>query len=295
MSDKKTVIALGYFDSVHKGHRSVMRKAEELAKKYDATPAVFTFGGNLKACLGLEDEKCVYTPKERQKIIKEAGIDEVFFAPVDKDFLALDREEFLDFLNRKYDIVCYVSGEDYRFGRNGLGNKEFLSEYAKARGQDYFVCQTESYGEDKISTTRIKLCLKNGLVKEAGEMLGRCYSVTGKVFEDRKIGRKLGFPTVNIAIESDKFKLLGGVYKGRVIIDGVEYDAIINYGARPTYELNNKLIEAHVIDFNGDLYGKEMTLYFDAFMREIKKFCSEEELKNQLKADLSSVKEGRYD
>ncbi len=295
MSDKRTVIALGYFDSVHKGHRKVIQKARELAEKYSAKLAVFTFGGNLKGAILGEEEKCVYTPYERKLIMEELNVNEVFFAPVTKEFLGLDKKEFLDFLNRKYNIACYVSGEDCRFGHKGLGDKEFLKEYAKAHLQEYFICSTENYKEDKISTTRIKENLRIGKVKEAGEMLGRSYSVTGKVFEDRKVGRNLGFPTVNIKIDKDKFKLLEGVYKGRAIACGVEYKAVINYGARPTYDLNEKLIEAHIVDFSGDLYGRETTIYFDNFMRSIIKFTSEKELKSQLELDLKGVKEGKYD
>ncbi len=295
MSDRKTVIALGYFDSVHRGHRIVMQKARQIAEKVNSRLVVFTFKGNLKKELLGDGEKCIYLASEREKIIKELGVEEVYFAPVDKEFLSLDKKSFLDFLNENFDISCYVSGEDYRFGNKGLGNQDFLMEYAKSRGQEYIVCQTESYLGEKISTTRIKESLKNGEIKKANQMLGRPYSLTGKVFEDRKIGRKLGFPTVNIAIENDKFRLKDGVYKGNVSLDGVKYNAIINYGARPTFELDNKLIEAHIIDFNGNLYGREITLNFDAFMREIIKFGSESQLKKQLETDLKMVKEGKYD
>ncbi len=295
MSDKKTVIALGYFDSVHTGHIKVMQCARELAKKSNSNLVVFTFKGNLKKAIKGEREKCVYTPLERERIIKRIGADQVFFAPISKEFLSLDKKEFLDFLNKKYDIVCYVSGQDYRFGYKGLGDSAYLSEYAKLNNQDYVICPTESYLGEKISTTRIKECLKDGYIVMANIMLGRSYSITGKVFEDRKVGRKLGFPTVNIKIDNDKFKLYDAVYIGRVNIDGVEYKTLINYGARPTYDLGEKLIEAHIIDFNGDLYGREITLYFDDILRDIKKFDSEEELKSQLEQDLKCAKEGKYD
>ncbi len=295
MSDRKTVIALGYFDSVHKGHQKVMQKASELAKIKGAKLAVFTFDGNLKGAICGEYEKSVYTSYERKAIIKDCGVDEIFFAPVTKEFLALSPTEFLELLNKKYDIVCYVSGEDYRFGYKGVGDKKLLNEYAKSHGQDYIICPTEEYLGEKISTTRIKERLKDGAIAMANIMLGRSYSITGKVFEDRKVGRKLGFPTVNIKIDWDKFKLYGGVYKGRTVIDGAEYKAIINYGARPTYGLNEILVEAHIVDFSGDLYGKELTLYFDDFLREIKKFNSENELKAQLKEDLIMTKGEKYD
>ncbi len=296
MSDKlKTVIALGYFDSVHIGHQRVLNTARRYALERGARLVVFSFGGNLKAVISGNDDKSVYLPSERLLIINDLGADEVFFAPVSKDFLGLECKEFLALINEKYKIVCYVSGEDYRFGRQGLGDTNYLKAYAKENCQEYIVVPTENFEGEKISTTRIKWLLSMGEIKKANKMLGRAYSLTGKVFEDRKVGSKLGFPTVNIRLDKEKFKIKDGVYKGRVVLNNTEYSAIINYGARPTFDLSEKLIEAHIIDFNGNLYGKEIKLNFDVFMREIKKFSSQQELKAQLEKDLQNVREGKYD
>ena len=119
--------------------------------------------------------------------------------------------------------------------------------------------------------------------------------MSGVVFEDRKVGRKIGFPTTNIRLEFEKERLPDGVYLGGVEFDNKRYKAIVNYGARPTYDLDNKLVEAHIIDFEGNLYGQEITLYFDKYMREIQKFTNIESLKRQLKQDLDAVKGGKYD
>ncbi len=272
-----------------------MEKAKIYAKETGADFLVFTFGGNLKNALNNSGDKSIYLPFERKRIIEGIGADEVFFAPITKDFLSLNAREFLDFLNQRFSPIAYVSGQDYRFGKRGEGDVEYLKVYAKERAQQCFTVQTENYNEEKISTTRIKTYLAQGDVKTASDMLGASYFITGKVFQDRKIGQKLGFPTVNIKLDSDKFRLLDGVYKGRVILDGTTYKTVINYGARPTYDLDEKLVEAHIIDFDGNLYDREITLYFDEFMRSIKKFSSGEQLKIQLKSDVESVKEGKYD
>ena len=290
MSDKKTVIALGYFDSVHKGHRLVMETARRFAEQNDADFVVFTFGGNLKAMLLGEQEKYVYSPIEREKMIKELGADQVFFAPVTKEFLSKDKTEFLDYLNEKYNVLAYVSGSDYRFGKNGSGNVEFLEEYANKNNQRFIKVEMLNFYNEKISTTRIKGLLAKGNISYANRLLGKNYFITGNVVRDRGVGKKLGFPTVNIKLEKDKFKLRSGVYKGRTTIDGKEYKTIINYGARPTFSLEEKLVEAHVIDYEGDLYDREITLVFDEFMREIKKFESKEQLIEQLKIDIKSAR-----
>ena len=109
------------------------------------------------------------------------------------------------------------------------------------------------------------------------------------------MGKKLGFPTVNLHVNKHKFNILDGVYKGHVFIDSVKYDAIINYGARPTFNLDEKLLEAHILDFDGDLYDREITVFFDQFMRNIQKFSSSCELQSQLQIDLRNVKGGKYD
>lgn len=293
MSDKvlkRAVIALGYFDSVHRGHKKVIERAKEEAEKLGAITVVFTFEGNLKALLGDGKDKVVYTAKEREKFIKNLGADEIYFAPVDFGFLSTGKLAFLNMLNRAYDIVCYVSGEDYRFGKFGKGNVDDIKRYAGEKGQGAIVVETLNDSGEKISTTAIKRFLSKGDIEGANRLLGREYSVDGEVFEDRKVGSTIGFPTVNIKIGKDKHRLKDGVYAGKTEIDGKEYKAIINYGARPTFNLDEKLIEAHIVDFSGVLYGKTLTIRFDRYMRDIVKFNDSLELKKQLQKDLAEVK-----
>ena len=293
MSDKikkRVVIALGYFDSVHLGHKKVIERAKEEAEKVNAQTVVFTFKGNLKAVLGKDGGKVVYTAKERENFIKALGADEIYFAPVDFNFLSIGRLAFLNMLNRIYDIVCYVSGADYRFGKFGKGSVEDIKRYAKEKGQSVITVDTLNFERGKISTTAIKGFLSDGKIEQANRLLGRPYSVTGTVFKDRCVGSSIGFPTVNIKIEKDKHRIKDGVYVGGVIVDGKNYKAIINYGARPTFNLDEKLIEAHIVDFSGDLYGQNITVNFYAYMREIKRFSNAEQLKSQLNEDLLKVK-----
>ncbi len=298
MSDKilsPVVIALGYFDSVHIGHQHVIKTAKEYADKNGAKLVVFTFKGNLKAMLCIEDEKCVYMPKEREKFMKGLGADDIYYAPVDFNFLSLGPRAFLNKLNKKYSIICYVSGKDYRFGKFGKGTIADLKEYADKSNQKCIVVDDFTFDDKKVSTTAIKKLLSMGEVPRVNQLLGRRYSVSGKVYGDRQVGTKLGFPTLNLRLEKDKFRIKEGVYIGAVNYEGNEYRALINYGSRPTFDLADKVMEAHLIDFDGDLYGKEITIEFIRRIRDIRKFSDMDGLKRQLNEDLLSIKESDYD
>ncbi len=289
------VIALGYFDSVHRGHQKVIKTAREQAKLIGAKTVVFTFKGNLKSAITGGDDKIVFTPEERAQFIKDAGADEIYFAPVTEKFLSMSKTEFLDFINGEFNIKGYVSGSDYRFGKGGQGSVSDIINYAREKDQFVVTADTLTESGEKVSTTLIKKCLSIGDIVKVNQLLGRAYSVSGTVFEDRKVGRKLGFPTVNIKIAKDKHPLKNGVYSGSIVLDDKEYKTLINYGARPTYSLCEKLVEAHILDYSGELYGKNITVCFSHFLREIVKFEDENGLKAQLLADLDKVREKAYD
>ena len=284
-----TVVALGYFDSVHLGHRKVIEEAKALAKELSASVTVFTFGGNLRAMLSRRDDKFVYSLEERKEVLNEMGIDRIFVQQVDFNFLSMGKLAFLNWINRKFNIKGYVCGADYKFGKFAKGTVEDLQKHAETNGQVLKIVETVDDDGKKISTSRIKTLLAAGDLKTANALLGRPYSVAGTVVKDRGVGTTLGFPTANLKLEKHKQPLREGVYAGHVILDGVKKDAIINFGSRPTFGGTDTVIEAHIADFNGDLYDKRITLFFDRYLREIRKFFSEEELKKQLAADLASI------
>ena len=294
MSDnrkKRAVLALGYFDSVHVGHQAVIGNAVKIAKELCAITVVVSFEGNLRAIFSDGQERTVFNALERKQFITSLGVDEIFFAPVSKEFLSMDKNEFIDFLNNKYEVLCYVSGEDYKFGKFGKGTVADLKEYAAIHAQNCITVSTENYDFKRISTTAVKHYLTNGDISTANNLLGRKYSITGVVFSDRKVGGLIGFPTINIKIDSDRHRLKDGVYSGTIIINEKTYKAVINYGARPTFDLNEKLVEAHILDFEGELYGQKVTLFFDGFLRDVVKFDDVEALKDQIKKDIQKVRE----
>ena len=285
-----TVIAMGYFDSVHLGHQRVIKEARALADKKGCSLTVFTFLGNVKDVLNGRKETSVYLPKEREKIIKDLGADEIYFAPITKEFLSLDKKVFLDNLNQKFVIKGYVSGIDYTFGAFGKGNVEYLTEYAKMHNQTHVVVDTLTIEHQKVSTTLINRLLESGDVNKVNRLLGRNYSICGTVKKDRQVGKTLGFPTANVLLDNQKFAIKTGVYLGVVWVNGKLYKSIINYGARPTFDLDKKLVEAHLIGFDGDLYEKQIEVQFLEYMRDIQKFDSAEKLIEQLERDVQKIK-----
>lgn len=283
------VLALGYFDSVHVGHREVILTAKRVAEQLKSKLVVFTFDGNLRAVIGKDKKSFVFSSKEREKLILSLGVDKVYFAPLTKEFLSLTKREFLNFLNELYNVKCYVSGSDYRFGKGAEGSVEYLREFAKEKKQKVITTPDVMCEGFKVSTTRVKEFLEKGDVKAVNKLLGTRYFVSGKVIHDRGVGRTLGYPTANVKVLKEKQTLRFGVYKGRVIVDGREYLAVINYGNRPTFNNENVVLEGHLIGYSGNLYDKEITFLFDDFIRDVKTFSSKEELIKQLEKDIEIV------
>ncbi|MBO5713944.1 MAG: riboflavin biosynthesis protein RibF [Clostridia bacterium] len=291
MLDKqKTVVALGHFDSVHIGHRKVIKTAKQLADFYDANLVVYTFSGNLKSVTLNSSERVVYTDSERENIYKTLGVDDVVFLKVTPKLLSTKKLAFLNSINKKFNVTAYVCGEDYRFGKDRCGDVDYIRKFAQKHGQTLTVCQLIKDQDKKVSTSMIKSFLLDGDLEKANLLLGENYTVSGKVIKDRGVGQSIGFPTANLLIDKERVKLKSGVYKGEVSTSYGKFKAIINYGPRPTFNLDKVLLEAHLIDFNGDLYGQTIQVRFDKFIRNVMKFESIEQLKNQLKKDLTEVK-----
>lgn len=285
MSDKiKAVLALGHFDGVHIGHVQVLKTCIEKAKERNAVSVALTFDGDLKGFLNGKKHGVIDTVCERENKIKSLGVETICRLQVDEKTLSETKREFLEELSEKYDVAAYVCGKDFRFGKNAEGDAEFLKEYAKENGSEVFVVDDQNVSGEKVSTTAVKKLLESGDVKKAKILLGAPFSVTGKVTGGRTVGRSMGFPTANIAVDKSKTRLKEGVYFGTVRLERV-YRAIINYGARPSFGLYDEVIEVHLIDFSGDLYGKTISVEFMERLRDVIKFESKEELKKQLVKD----------
>lgn len=289
LNKEKMVVALGYFDCVHKGHRQVIECAKNLSKQLNAKTLVFTFEGNLRSFTNGKDGKYVYNLEERISLFNDLGVEQIYSAPLTSEFLSLSKQEFLDFINQKFSIEGYVCGCDYRFGKNASGNVDYLVEYAKAHKQQVVIAPSFTYEGQKVSTSDIKKYLSTGEIEKANAILGYNYFISGEVYKDRGLGKELGFPTANIKVDSNRTLLKNGVYSGYCLVDDKKYKAVINYGSRPTFNLEQTTIEAHLIGFSGDLYHKIIKIFFTSYIRDIIKFDKQSQLKEQLLKDVEKV------
>jgi riboflavin kinase/FMN adenylyltransferase len=216
--------------------------------------------------------------EEREQIFREAGADFVFELPF-SEIKGLSPQEFVALLEAQFAPKSIVCGEDFRFGAGALGTAESLQALSLANVTVLPLIELEG---SKVSSSTVKELIALGGLEKANAMLSHPFFLLGKVETGRKIGRTIGFPTANMSYPAGKFLLPLGVYETRVLIDETEYKAITNLGAQPTVGGGQVCVGSFVVDFHGDLYGKQLRVSFVRKIREIKKFDSVEQLKDQL-------------
>lgn len=275
------VLCLGYFDGIHLGHTSLIKRGRELADKTNSKLAVLIFIG------GKNSDGDVFTYEERLIKLKALNVDVVIYQELNTEFKNTTPNDFLKSIVSCYNLKAVVSGEDFAFGKNASGNvkflKDFMSQYNVRVDTVNLISQTDG---SKISTSDIKTHLKNGDIVKANALLGSNYFIRERVIKGKQKGRELGFPTANMLLSKQKMKIKSGVYLTLSIIDGKLYSAITNVGCQPTFNGEEFVIESYFKDYNGDLYDKILSVYFVDRIRDIIPFKTEDELKEQLKKDL---------
>lgn len=291
---EKTVVALGFFDSIHIGHRDIINKAVEKAKATGAMSLIFTFSNNPADFFGSKG-KIIYTFEERCNIIEDLGVDAIVFARFGETFRDMSPLAFMNILSL-LNPVSVVCGFDYSFGKNAEGTPEMLQKFFLPKNIAVEVVDEIKDECGKIGTTRIKGLLAEGNILKATSFLGEAYRIEGIVSHGYGVGgSRLGFPTANIELSNEKFLLKCGVYAGRARVGKKNFYCIINYGCRPTFDDDAIKVEAFLIDFDGDIYGEKITLFFDEYLRETKKFDTVDLLKSQIKADMEKVQRRKND
>ncbi len=278
--DENIVICLGYFDSIHKGHKELLKSAKELALEYNAIPTSLLFTGSFKG------EKNVFTLEERLIKLYILGIRKVVSQELNSDFMKKSPSTFINELLSFYSVKAIVVGEDFTFGYKGEGNVKILKEICNQKGVALKVVSLKKDEKgNKISSTAIKNCLDCGDILSTNKLLDDNYFIKGKVVNGKKLGKSLGFPTANIKVSSEKYLLKQGVYYTFTIINEKFFDAITNVGAQPTFDGDEYIIETYINGFDGDLYFKTLTVYFIERIRDIIKFDNVDDLKKQLQQD----------
>lgn len=291
---KNAVVTSGTFDGVHLGHQKILNRIREIARSIAGETVLITFWPHPRLVLYPNEHnlRLLSTFEEKTKLLRQLGIDHLITIPFTQEFSQISSKEFIqkviiDAIHTKKLVIGY----DHRFGKNREGSFEFLKANSSTFGFELEEISRQDVEEIAVSSTKIRKALESGDVKTAESCLGRPYELNGLVIKGQQIGRSIGFPTANIHIPND-YKLIpkDGVYAVEACVDGNLYKAMLNIGNRPTVDGTKKTVEANLFDFQGDLYDKQITIYFHEFLREERKFESLEALKNQLIQDQKSAR-----
>jgi riboflavin kinase/FMN adenylyltransferase len=284
-----SVVTSGTFDGVHLGHQKILRRLQELANRKQGETVLLTYWPHPRLILQPEDKslRLLTSLSEKVKLLEGMGVDHLIILPFTKELSQMSSEEFIrDILVDKIQTKTLVIGYDHKFGKNREGSFEYLQSHSHLFGFAIEEISRQDVDDLGVSSTKIRTALAQGDISTANKYLGRPYDLSGQVVKGQQIGRSIGFPTANIQI-ADNYKLLprDGAYAVYADVNSIRYKAILNIGDRPTVDGEKKTIEAHLIDFEGDLYGQELRIYFQEFLREEKRFESLDALKNQLAVD----------
>ena len=280
-----SLIVLGCFDAIHAGHRELFKKAKLQAKINGLDLGVMMFRDG-------KGGRQVYSFEERVAMLAPFNVKFVLVIDFTPEFKEIAPLDFLAAIEDKINVKAYMSGKDFRFGKGAKGKSSTLKNYAEDEdnGVWYMPVKDVMCEGEKISTTLIKRCLEEGDVRRAGRLLGENFYVEGTVVHGARRGAALlGFPTVNIKYPEWKYPVRQGVYKVTVGIDGGTYLGIANFGGRPTFGDEEELLEVHIKDFEGDLYGKTLKVGFVGYMRPVRKFADPAELSAQLAEDKAAL------
>ena len=286
--DFPCLLVLGCFDGLHIGHAELLKKAKLQAKINGLDLGVMLFADG-------KGGKQLCSFDERVALLEGYNVKFVLKVNFDDEFKKIKPLDFLACLEEKLNLKAYMSGKDFRFGNGKKGKASTLKSYADDEENSvwYMSVKDVTYGDEKVSTTRIKELLEKGEVKLAADLLGRNYSVSGTVIHGADRGGKIiGYPTLNVRYGEDKYPVKHGVYKVKCAVGRVEYFGIANYGARPTFDENDPVLEVYLDNFSGEHYDETVTVEFLDYIRDIQKFENAEALAAQLSEDILCVTDG---
>lgn len=291
---ERPVVTIGSFDGVHIGHRQVVENLKAEARLRGGKSVVFTFWPHPAVVLGTEQFRLLSTLDEKIELFRQTGIDYLIVEPFSKAFSQIEYRDFVrDILVGKLHIDTLLLGYDNKIGHKGRGRFDEIGQLAADYGFNIKKMSVIAEGNNPVSSTKIRELLSQGEVSKAAGLLGRQYSLTGKVVRGNHIGSTIGFPTANLQPDECKFVPGNGVYAVSAQVADKQYFGMLNIGSRPTIDTANKerSIEVNLFNFAGNLYGQSLTLNFIEKIRNEQKFNNIEELKIQLQADSRLIME----
>ncbi|MGL4624446.1 MAG: riboflavin biosynthesis protein RibF [Culicoidibacterales bacterium] len=295
---KPLVLAFGYFDGVHRGHQGLIQQAQHYAKQHDALTAVVTFWPNPNVMLGKTVEAGAITPVQmKERVMAHYGVDVLITVEFSTWVQKLAPHEFLERLFAQFPVAAVVVGFDFRFGKDGKGNADLLADFP----YPVHVIPEIQYQNEKISSTVLRTEIHQGQISHVNHMLGRAYEVCGVVMNGLQNGRKLGYPTANLALQEAYVLPATGVYAVRIYVFGQWYQGMANVGHAPTIRrdeltgslgnTHEPLIEVNIFDFDATIYGESVRVQFIERIRPEQKFIGVEALKQQLASDKETIRQ----
>lgn len=290
-----TAIALGNFDGLHRAHMKIIQSAVDYAKSHEMKSIVYMFREHPSNFIkGYSEVKYITPNLYKEEILKNTNVDIVFY----DSFPQMEKkspEEFLDYLTNYFKVKFISAGFNFTFGYRATGNETFLRNRCAQLGIETNIIRREAYQGEVISSSKIRELIREGNVFLASRLLGRPYFVLGVVEHGRKLGTNLTFPTINSHVNEIALLPKNGVYITRTFIDGVLHKSITNIGIKPTIGGEDLTVETYIIDYKGDLYGRNIKIDFLNRIRDEKKFGSLEALKDQIAKDVKIAAEYVHD
>ncbi|MBD5432386.1 MAG: riboflavin biosynthesis protein RibF [Lactobacillus sp.] len=285
----KIVLALGFFDGLHRGHQALIKHAKEIADQKGLPLGVMTFNHHPKE-IYQNDKTFVYlnTLKEKEAKLAQLNVDYLFVTDFDKKFSKLKPQEFIDDVLIKLNIDTAVVGFDYTYGPKDIANIKNLPKFVKGRF-DIVVEPKHMKSGEKVGSTTIRHAIEAGKIELANDLLGEPYTTSGVIVKGYRRGHQIGFPTANLQVEGNKVIPAEGVYATRTLIDDKWYDSMTSVGYNDTFENKELTIETHLFGFDEEAYGKPMTIAWYKYMRGNIKFSGIPELSAQLKKDQENI------
>ena len=289
--NEPTVVTLGKFDGLHRGHEFLMNEVIKYGKTNNLKTVVFTFDIPPKNKIEHICGKVLTTNEEKQHIFDMAGVDYLIECPFTEDVMCMKPKDFIAWICKSLNMKCVVVGTDFNFGYKRAGNFYTLQEHEQEF--DYKTIVVPKMQEDyrDISSTYVREEIAKGNIAKANHLLGYPYFIKSDVIHGNKIGRTIGIPTINMQLPLEKLLPPKGVYVTKVKIDNEEHLGVTNIGTKPTVsDLETMGVETHIVGFSEDIYDKTVVVEFLEYIREEKKFSSLEELKKQMRMDMEYAK-----
>jgi riboflavin kinase/FMN adenylyltransferase len=292
---RNAVLSIGTYDGVHAGHQVIIQRLNEIASEINGESVLLTFDPHPRLVLQPNDPslKLISTIEEKIQLLESFGLQHLVIVEFSKEFASMDAEKYVeDVLIQNFHPKKIIIGYDHRFGKGRTGDIHLLQKLGPKFGYDVEEISVQTIDEISVSSTKVRQSLALGDIKTANQYLAHPFTLSGKVVHGDKIGRTIGFPTANIQV-MDAHKLIPtlGVYAVKVLIDKQVHNGALNIGHRPTVTSEGELrIEVYLLDYDGDLYDKNITLVFVDFIRKDAKFESIEALIQQMNQDIIDVR-----